>query len=60
VVRAFLDIGVKNLRRIKEDMAAAKARESSEVEQDARDAEEALDRALDTVDVAARIAQGQR
>jgi len=60
VVRAFLDIGVKNLRRIKEDMAAAKARESGEVEQDARDAEEALDRALDTVDVAARIAQGQR
>jgi len=60
VVRAFLDIGVKNLRRIKEDMAATKARESGEVEQDARDAEEALDRALDTVDVAARIAQGQR
>jgi response regulator RpfG family c-di-GMP phosphodiesterase len=60
VVRAFLDIGVKNLRRIKEDMAAAKAREAGEVEQDARDAEEALDRALDTVDVAARIAQGQR
>ena len=60
VVRAFLDIGVKNLRRIKEDMAAAKARESGEVEQDARDAEEALDRALETVDVAARIAQGQR
>jgi putative nucleotidyltransferase with HDIG domain len=60
VVRAFLDIGVKNLRRIKEDMAAAKARESGDVEQDARDAEEALDRALETVDVAARIAQGQR
>lgn len=60
VVRAFLDIGVKNLRRIKEDMAAAKARESGEVEQDARDAEEALDRALESVDVAARIAQGQR
>ncbi len=60
VVRAFLDIGVKNLRRIKEDMAAAKTREAGEVEQDARDAEEALDRALDTVDVASRIAQGQR
>jgi response regulator RpfG family c-di-GMP phosphodiesterase len=60
VVRAFMDIGVKNLRRIKEDMAAAKARESGEVEQDARDAEEALDRALDTVDAATRIAQGQR
>jgi putative nucleotidyltransferase with HDIG domain len=60
VVRAFLDIGVKNLRRIKEDMAAAKARESGDVEQDARDAEEALERALETVDVAARIAQGQR
>jgi putative nucleotidyltransferase with HDIG domain len=60
VVRAFLDIGVKNLRRIKEDMAAAKAREAGEIEQDARDAEEALDRALDTVDVATRIAQGQR
>ena len=41
VVRAFLDIGVKNLRRIKEDMAAAKARNPVEVEQDARDAEEA-------------------
>lgn len=60
VVRAFMDIGVKNLRRIKEDMAAAKAREAGEVEQDALDAEEALERALDTVDVAARIAQGQR
>jgi len=60
VVRAFMDIGVKNLRRIKDDMAAAKARESGEVEQDARDAEEALDRALETVDVATRIAQGQR
>jgi response regulator RpfG family c-di-GMP phosphodiesterase len=60
VVRAFMDIGVKNLRRIKDDMAAAKARESGEIEQDARDAEEALDRALDTVDVATRIAQGQR
>ena len=60
VVRAFMDIGVKNLRRIKDDMAAAKARESGEAEQDARDAEEALDRALDTVDVATRIAQGQR
>ncbi|HZW89518.1 MAG TPA: HD domain-containing phosphohydrolase [Myxococcaceae bacterium] len=60
VVRAFMDIGVKNLRRIKDDMAAAKAREAGEVEQDARDAEEALDRALDTVDVASRIAQGQR
>jgi putative nucleotidyltransferase with HDIG domain len=62
VVRAFMDIGVKNLRRIKEDMAAAKAREASQVEQDARDAEEALDRALDSVDarVASRIAQGQR
>ena len=60
VVRAFMDIGVKNLRRIKEDMAAAKARESGEIEQDARDAEEALDRALDTVDAATRIAQGQR
>jgi len=62
VVRAFMDIGVKNLRRIKEDMAAAKARETAQVEQDARDAEEALDRALDSVDndVAARIAQGQR
>ena len=60
VVCAFMDIGVKNLRRIKEDMAAAKARESSDVEQDANDAEEDLDRALDTVDVATRIAQGQR
>jgi response regulator RpfG family c-di-GMP phosphodiesterase len=62
VVRAFLDIGVKNLRRIKEDMAAAKARETSQVEQDARDAEEALDQALDSVDgvVATRLAQGQR
>ena len=60
VVCAFMDIGVKNLRRIKDDMAAAKARESGEVEQDARDAEEALDRALETVDVATRIAQGQR
>ena len=60
VVCAFMDIGVKNLRRIKDDMATAKARESGEIEQDARDAEEALDRALDTVDAATRIAQGQR
>ncbi|HEY3585858.1 MAG TPA: HD domain-containing phosphohydrolase [Myxococcaceae bacterium] len=60
VVRAFLDIGVKNLRRIKEDMAAAKARESGEIEQDARDAEEDLDRALESVDAATRVAQGQR
>ncbi|MGZ5959397.1 MAG: HD domain-containing phosphohydrolase [Myxococcaceae bacterium] len=60
VVRAFLDIGVKSLRRIKEDMAAAKAREAGEIEQDARDAEEAMDRALDSVDLASRLAQGQR
>ena len=60
VVRAFMDLGVKNLRRIKDDMAAAKGRDAAEAEQDARDAEEALDRALETVDVAARIAQGQR
>ena len=60
VVRAFMDIGVKNLRRIKEDMASAKAREAGDVEQDARDAEEALDRAMDSVDVATRVAQGQR
>jgi len=59
VVRAFMDIGVKNLRRIKEDMAAAKSREASQIEQDARDAEEALDRALDS-HVASRLAQGQR
>jgi len=60
VVRAFLDIGVKNLRRIKEDMAAAKARAASDLEEDARDAEEALDRALDSVDLASRITHGQR
>jgi putative nucleotidyltransferase with HDIG domain len=60
VVRAFLDIGVKSLRRIKEDMAAAKAREAGEIEQDARDAEEAMDRALDSADIASRLAQGQR
>ena len=60
VVRAFLDIGVKSLRRIKEDMAAAKAREAGEIEQDARDAEEAMDRALDEVELASRLAQGQR
>ncbi|HZJ54835.1 MAG TPA: HD domain-containing phosphohydrolase [Myxococcaceae bacterium] len=60
VVRAFMDLGVKTLRGIKDDMAAAKARESGEIEQDARDAEEALERALDSVDVATRVAQGQR
>ena len=60
VVRAFMDLGVKNLRRIKDDMAAAKGREAGEVEQDARDAEEALERALDSVDAATRVAQGQR
>jgi hypothetical protein len=42
VVRAFVDIGVRHLRRIKEDMAAAKGREMGEADQDARDAEEAL------------------
>ena len=60
VVRAFLDIGVKNLRRIKDDMAAAKGREAGEIEQDARDAEEALDRAHESLDLASRLAQGQR
>ncbi len=60
VVRAFMDLGVKNLRRIKDDMAAAKGRDAAEAEQDARDAEEALERALDSVDVATRVAQGQR
>ncbi len=60
VVRAFLDIGVNNLRRIKEDMAATKAREAGDVEQDARDAEEALHRADEAFDLASRIAQGQR
>jgi cyclic di-GMP phosphodiesterase len=60
VVRAFMDLGVKNLRRIKDDMAAAKGRDAGEAEQDARDAEEALERALDSVDVATRVAQGQR
>jgi len=60
VVRAFMDLGVNNLRRIKDDMAAAKGRDAAEAEQDARDAEEALERALDSVDVATRVAQGQR
>jgi hypothetical protein len=41
-------------------MAAAKAREAGEIEQDARDAEEAMDRALDSADIASRLAQGQR
>ena len=52
VVRAFLDIRVKNLRRIKEDMAAARPCEASQMEQDAREAEEALDRALEAADEA--------
>jgi cyclic di-GMP phosphodiesterase len=63
VVRAFMDLGIKNLRRIKDDMAAAKARNAAQIEQDVRDAEEALDGALDAaeIDVAARLAvQGQR
>jgi len=61
VVRAFMDLGIKNLRRIKDDMAAAKARNAAQLEQDVRDAEEALDQALDSVDVAARLAAtGQR
>ncbi|HTP24961.1 MAG TPA: HD domain-containing phosphohydrolase [Anaeromyxobacteraceae bacterium] len=50
VVRAFMDIGVKNLRRMREEMVAAKARVSTEVDQDAREAEEALDEALESVD----------
>jgi len=43
VVRAFMGLGVKNLLRIKEDMAAVKARESTEMDHDARDTEEPLE-----------------
>jgi len=43
VVQALMDIGVKSLRRIKSEMA----RGSTEVDQDARDAEEALERSLE-------------
>jgi hypothetical protein len=41
---------VANLRKIKEDMAASKARSLAGVEADAREAEVALDDALDDLD----------
>src|SRR4029453_9845299 len=60
VVRAFMDLGVKNLRRIKDDMAAAKGRDAAEAEQDARDAEGALERALAPVGAARDSARSAR
>jgi response regulator RpfG family c-di-GMP phosphodiesterase len=47
VVRAFMDIGVAGLRKIKEDMAARKARPAEVLAAEAHAAEIALDQALD-------------
>lgn len=47
VVRAFMDIGVAGLRKIKDDMAARKARPAEILAAEAHAAEVALDQALD-------------
>jgi response regulator RpfG family c-di-GMP phosphodiesterase len=64
VVRAFMDIGVSTLRKIKQDMAMAKTRSVAAVEADAQAAEAALDEALDDTDhgddALPRAAHGQR
>jgi response regulator RpfG family c-di-GMP phosphodiesterase len=64
VVRAFMDIGVNTLRKIKQDMALAKARPLTAIDTDANAAEAALDEALDDTDhgddALPRAAHGQR
>ena len=47
VVRAFMDIGVAGLRKIKDDMAARKSRPAEVIAAEAHAAEVALDQALD-------------
>jgi response regulator RpfG family c-di-GMP phosphodiesterase len=47
VVRAFMDIGVAGLRKIKDDMAARKNRSAEAIVAEAHAAEVALDQALD-------------
>jgi response regulator RpfG family c-di-GMP phosphodiesterase len=63
VVRAFMDIGVNTLRKIKQDMASAKTRSLVGIDSDAP-AEPALDEALDDTDhgddALPRAAHGQR
>jgi response regulator RpfG family c-di-GMP phosphodiesterase len=64
VVRAFMDIGVNTLRKIKQDMASAKTRSLVGIDSDAQAAEAALDEALDDTDhgddALPRAAHGQR
>jgi response regulator RpfG family c-di-GMP phosphodiesterase len=54
VVRAFADIGVDGLRKIRLDMAQARARRPSELAQAANAAEASLDAALDNFPTAAQ------
>jgi response regulator RpfG family c-di-GMP phosphodiesterase len=54
VVRAFADIGVDGLRKIRSDMAQARARRPSELAQAANAAEASLDAALDNFPKAAQ------
>ena len=54
VVRAFADIGVDGLRKIRLDMAQARARRPNELAQAANAAEASLDAALDNFPTAAQ------
>jgi response regulator RpfG family c-di-GMP phosphodiesterase len=57
VVRAFSDIGVDGLRKIRLDMAQARARAPREIATDADAAEEKLDEALRALDALPKVAQ---
>jgi response regulator RpfG family c-di-GMP phosphodiesterase len=57
VVRAFTDIGVDGLRKIRLDMAQARARAPREIATDADAAEEKLDEALRALDALPKVAQ---
>jgi response regulator RpfG family c-di-GMP phosphodiesterase len=54
VVRAFADIGVDGLRKIRLDMAQARARRPEDIAQAANEAEASLDAALDSFPKAAQ------
>jgi response regulator RpfG family c-di-GMP phosphodiesterase len=57
VVRAFADIGVDGLRKIRLDMAQARARSPHQVLTEADEAEEKLDEALEALDALPKVAQ---
>jgi response regulator RpfG family c-di-GMP phosphodiesterase len=57
VVRAFSDIGVDGLRKIRLDMAQARARAPREIATEADAAEEKLDEALQALDALPKVAQ---